>query len=228
LGRAIVREPKVFLMDEPLSNLDAKLRVQMRSEISKLHRRLATTVIYVTHDQTEAMTMGTKIVVMNAGEIQQVSDPQTVYEKPTNAFVAGFIGSPPINFIRGSLEQDNQGLWLIFDGERVLIPEGRAKILREQDYVGGTILAGIRPENLHDEDIFLQNSPLSALSMSVENTELMGAETYLYLRTKGPKGIDLAARVSPRTKAQPGTSIQIALDMNRILFFDPETEVAIY
>jgi multiple sugar transport system ATP-binding protein len=223
LGRALVREPKVFLMDEPLSNLDAKLRVQMRTEISKLHRRLATTFIYVTHDQVEAMTMGTRIVVMNEGEILQVATPQTIYERPVDVFVAGFIGSPPINFINGRLEEDGAEMWLCFDEHRVLIPQGKAKTLRGS-LKGKDVIAGIRPENLHDELAFIEATDNSDIEVKVENTELMGAETYLYLKTSG---IDLTARVNPRTKAEPGQTIRIALDMNRIHFFDPETELAI-
>ena len=227
LGRAMVREPKVFLMDEPLSNLDAKLRVQMRSEISKLYRRLGTTVVYVTHDQIEAMTMGTRIAVMNGGVVHQVADPKTIYEKPANAFVAGFIGSPAINFFSGALVLQNDGLWLACDGQRVRVPDARARMLTTKGYVGKVILAGIRPENIHDDDRSRQGNPHSLITLSVENTELMGAETYLYLRSLGEKPIDLVARVHPSTASRPGQQIEVALDMERMYFFDPQTELAV-
>ncbi|MBS3936984.1 MAG: sn-glycerol-3-phosphate ABC transporter ATP-binding protein UgpC [Peptococcaceae bacterium] len=228
LGRAMVREPKVFLMDEPLSNLDAKLRVQMRSEISKLHRRLGTTVVYVTHDQVEAMTMGTRIAVMHGGVVHQVADPQTIYEKPVNAFVAGFIGSPAINFLRGDIVEGTNGMWLNLDNNKVNIPEGYAKVLRARGYANKAVLAGIRPENVHDDEQFMANSPHSVVETVVENTELMGPETHLYLRSVGHSPFNLVARVSPRTKARPGNNIRVALDMERIYFFDLNTEAAIY
>jgi multiple sugar transport system ATP-binding protein len=227
LGRAMVREPKVFLMDEPLSNLDAKLRVQMRGEISKLHRRLGATIVYVTHDQVEAMTMGTRIAVMNGGVVHQVADPQTIYDKPADAFVAGFIGSPTINFIRGNLADLNDGLWLSIDGLQVLVPEAKARLLRAKGYVNKPILAGIRPENVHDEARLMRDASHSRITLSVENIELMGAEAYLYMRTSGPSPVDLLARVHPRTAARLGQTIDVWLDMERMYFFDPHTELAI-
>src|SRR5690606_29050166 len=151
LGRAIVRDAKVFLMDEPLSNLDAKLRVQMRAEIQKLHHRLQTTTIYVTHDQTEAMTMATRLVVLKDGLIQQVGAPKEVYDKPNNIFVGGFIGSPAMNFFNGTLEEGSISL-----GEtKVAVPEGKMKVLREQGYIGKEVVLGVRPEDIHDEPVFL-------------------------------------------------------------------------
>ena len=156
LGRAIVREPKVFLMDEPLSNLDAKLRVQMRTEISKLHQKLQTTIVYVTHDQTEAMTMGTRIVVMKDGYIQQVDTPQALYERPYNMFVAGFIGSPQMNFITAKVERRGDEIHLLFGKDDIRLPEGKAKKLEGTDYIGREVIMGIRPENLHDEPGILE------------------------------------------------------------------------
>ena len=157
LGRAIVRDAKVFLMDEPLSNLDAKLRVAMRSEISKLHHRLETTTIYVTHDQTEAMTMATRLVVMKDGKIQQIGTPKEVYETPENIFVGGFIGSPAMNFFRGKLTETD---FVIDSSLKFKVSEGKMKLLREQGYVNKEIVLGIRPEDIHDELLFLEASPI--------------------------------------------------------------------
>ena len=156
LGRAIVREPKVFLMDEPLSNLDAKLRVQMRATISKLHQKLQTTFIYVTHDQTEALTMGTKIVVMKDGVIQQVASPQELYERPVNMFVAGFIGSPQMNFINAVLKKENNKFYLEFGKHKIQLPEGKTKNL-DDVYVNKEVVIGIRPENVHDEAVYVES-----------------------------------------------------------------------
>ena len=167
MGRAIVREPKVFLMDEPLSNLDAKLRVQMRSEISKLHHKLQTTFIYVTHDQTEAMTLGTRIVVLKDGIIQQVDTPQNLYNKPANLFVAGFIGSPQMNFIDAKVVQVGPDVMVAFGEYRVKLPEVKTKALIEGGYVDKDIILGIRPEDVHDEDIFISASPESVVEAHV-------------------------------------------------------------
>ena len=208
LGRAIVREPKVFLMDEPLSNLDAKLRVQMRTEIGKLHQRLQTTFIYVTHDQTEAMTMGTRIIVMKDGFVQQIDSPTTLYNSPVNMFVAGFIGA----------------VTLSFDGAKIALPEGIGAKVKETGYVGKEVVLGIRPEDLHDEEAFLNSSPESIVNAHVEITEMMGAETYLYLKIGETP---YTARVNPRSTAQPHDDIKIALDLNKIHLFDKETEIAI-
>jgi multiple sugar transport system ATP-binding protein len=222
LGRAIVREPQVFLMDEPLSNLDAKLRVQMRTEISKLHQRLKTTVIYVTHDQTEAMTMGDRIVVMKDGVIQQVATPMEIYNQPANLFVAGFIGSPAMNFVEGSLIEEGGDVFFVTQGAKVKFPGGRARTLREKGYVGKEVIFGIRPEAVHDEPVFIEASPDSAFDAKVEVAEHMGAEMYLYVSGFGEKW--LTARVNARTQFAPGVQVQLALDMNKAHVFDKETE----
>ena len=224
LGRAIVRNPKVFLMDEPLSNLDAKLRVQMRTELKKLHERLKTTFIYVTHDQTEAMTMGTRIVVMKDGVIQQVDEPQVIYDYPNNLFVAGFIGSPQMNFIDARLENRDGKVYATFKGYSILVPEGILKRLKDPSYIGKEIVLGIRPEDLHDEEVFLEAYPEAVVEAKVEVTELMGAETYLYLDVNG---VSLTARVDPRTRAKSGDVIKIGFDVNKLHMFDKETEMAI-
>lgn len=224
LGRAIVREPKVFLMDEPLSNLDAKLRVQMRTEIIKLHNRLQTTFIYVTHDQTEAMTMGTRIVVMKDGFIQQVDTPQNLYDYPVNLFVAGFIGSPQMNFIDVTLVKEDDGVYAVFGENKIKVPEGKIKKLKDPSYIGKEVIMGIRPEDLHDEEIFLQSAVDSTVKAYVDVVELMGSETYLYLNVSG---VNVIARVDPRSTARAGDTIKIALDTNRLHFFDKETEETI-
>ena len=224
LGRAIVRNPKVFLMDEPLSNLDAKLRVQMRTELAKLHDRLQTTFIYVTHDQTEAMTMGTRIVVMKDGVIQQVDKPQTIYDYPNNLFVAGFIGSPQMNFIDARLENKNGKVYATFKGFSILVPEGILKRLKDPSYVGKEIVLGIRPEDLHDEEVFLEAYPEAVVEAKVDVTELMGPETFLYLDVNG---VSLTARVDPRTRAKAGDVIKIGFDINKLHMFDKETEMSI-
>src|SRR5699024_5348515 len=185
LGRAIVRNPKVFLMDEPLSNLDAKLRVQMRTEISKLHKELQTTFLYVTHDQTEAMTMGDRIVIMKDGVVQQVATPREVYEKPANVFVAGFIGSPQMNFIDAIIEGDVDNCKLIFGGTKINLPVGKAKIVKEKGYLGKEVILGIRPEDIHDELAFIEATEDSIVNAKVDVTEMLGAETYLYFIIEG-------------------------------------------
>ncbi|PTM56650.1 ABC transporter ATP-binding protein [Desmospora activa] len=225
LGRAIVREPQVFLMDEPLSNLDAKLRVQMRTEISKLHQRLKTTVIYVTHDQTEAMTMGDRIVVMKDGLIQQADTPTQIYHHPANVFVAGFIGSPAMNFVEGQLVEEGGDL-IFKNGLNIKVPEGKAKMLREKGYVGKEVIFGIRPEDIHDEPLFLESSPDSLVKAKVEVAENMGAEMYLYLSGITDKWV--TARVNARTQFAAGNEVTLALDMNKSHVFDKETEEAIY
>lgn len=217
LGRAIVRDAKVFLMDEPLSNLDAKLRVQMRAEISKLHQRLQTTTIYVTHDQTEAMTMATRLVVMKDGIIQQVGAPKEVYDNPENVFVAGFIGSPAMNFFPGTLKD---GTFTI-GNVNIAVPEGKMKVLREQGYVNKDIILGVRPEDIHDEPVFIESSQGSKINALIEVSELTGAETMLYSQLNNT---DFVARVDSRTQAKPGETIELAFDMNKCHFFDAETE----
>ncbi|WKA60340.1 sn-glycerol-3-phosphate ABC transporter ATP-binding protein UgpC [Planococcus shenhongbingii] len=217
LGRAIVRDAKVFLMDEPLSNLDAKLRVQMRAEIQKLHRRLQTTTVYVTHDQTEAMTMATRLVVMKDGFIQQVGSPKEVYELPDNVFVGGFIGSPPMNFFHGRLEEKH----FVMGDVRILVPEGKLSIPREKGYVGKEIILGIRPEDIHDEPLFINSSPDTAIKASIDVAELMGAEIILYSTLAGQEFI---ARVDSRYSIEVGKMADLALDLNKSHFFDIETE----
>ncbi len=226
LGRAIVREPKVFLMDEPLSNLDAKLRVAMRTEITKLHQRLQTTFIYVTHDQTEAMTMGSRIVVMKDGFVQQVDTPQNLYDYPANLFVAGFIGSPQMNFFTVKLEKDGNDVAALFGDNKIIIPPSKLAKFADEDYIGKEVYLGIRPENIHDEDVFVQAAPNAVINCNVEVTELMGSETYLYLSTSG-KEENIVARVNPRTTSRAGQQIQVAFDVNHLHFFDKETEVTL-
>lgn len=224
MGRAIVRSPKVFLMDEPLSNLDAKLRVQMRSEISKLHQRLQTTFIYVTHDQTEAMTLGTRIVVLKDGVIQQVDTPQNLYNKPQNLFVAGFIGSPQMNFINATVAKEGSDVTVNFGKYSFKLPEYKTKALIDGGYVGKEVTIGIRPEDVHDEDIFLSTSEDSIVIADVEVTELLGAETNLFLVIAGQ---NVTARVNSRSTAKVGDTIKVAFDVNRIHVFDKTTELAI-
>lgn len=226
LGRAIVREPQVFLMDEPLSNLDAKLRVQMRTEISKLAKRLETTVVYVTHDQTEAMTMGDRIVVMKDGVIQQADTPDTIYNHPANMFVAGFIGSPAMNFIPGSLQDVNGKVHFKASNVDVEVPEGRARVLRDRGYVGKDVVFGIRPEDIHDEPVFLEASPDSVLKTKVEVSENMGSEMYLYLSGLGDDMF--VARVDARSDVKMGDEVKLAFDMNKCHIFDKETEEAVF
>ena len=223
LGRAIVREPKVFLMDEPLSNLDAKLRVQMRTEITKLHRRLKTTFIYVTHDQTEAMTMGTRIVVMKDGVIQQVDTPQNLFDHPANKFVATFIGTPQMNIIRAKLTPREGKMYAVFGENAVRIPDLTVKRLKSDIYIGKDVYLGIRPENLSDEAEFVAENSLYSFEAKVDMTELMGSVTYLYFNVNGVEG-NLVASVDPRTKTQAGQTLRVAMDPARLHLFDAETE----
>lgn len=224
LGRAMVRDPSVFLLDEPLSNLDAKLRTQMRTEITKLHKRLQTTFVYVTHDQTEAMTMGDRIVVMKDGEIQQVDTPQNLYDSPCNMFVAGFIGSPQMNFIDVVVKQTAGGYAVSFGPYDVPIQPGKAEGSRLADYVGKTVVMGVRPEDLHTEPAFLDASPESVIDFHVDIAELMGAEVYLY---GDSAGVSLTVRAPSRVKAESGDTIRLAVDAYKIHLFDKETERAI-
>ncbi|MEB1807963.1 MAG: sn-glycerol-3-phosphate ABC transporter ATP-binding protein UgpC [Bacillaceae bacterium] len=217
LGRAIVRDPQVFLMDEPLSNLDAKLRVQMRAEITKLHHRLQTTTIYVTHDQTEAMTMATRIVIMKDGIIQQVGTPKDVYDNPENVFVGGFIGSPAMNFLNGRIE----GEFFKLNNVSVRIPQGKLKTLKEKGFADKEIILGVRPEDIHDELLFIESSPETKVTAKVEVAELTGAETVLYTKIDEQ---DVIARIDSRTDIQNGQNIDLAFDMNKVHFFNPETE----
>ncbi|PKM55263.1 MAG: sugar ABC transporter ATP-binding protein [Firmicutes bacterium HGW-Firmicutes-5] len=224
MGRAIVREPKVFLMDEPLSNLDAKLRVQMRVEISKLHRRLQTTIIYVTHDQVEAMTLGTRIVVMKDGIIQQCDTPSNLYERPNNVFVAGFIGSPQMNFIEAKVEKTDNDVSLLFGTNSVLLIEEKAQKLIDGGYIGKEIIMGIRPEDIHDEEAFIESHPKALVNFEVNVTEMLGAEIILI---GSVDTYDCTARVGPRSKAKPGETVVVGFDLKRLHIFDKETEQVI-
>ena len=222
MGRAIVRKPKVFLMDEPLSNLDAKLRVQMRVEISKLHQKLKCTIIYVTHDQTEAMTLGTRIVVLKDGIIQQVDTPQALYNTPQNLFVAGFIGSPQMNLLDAKVVE-NAGTVTLELGANfsIKLPEAKGKKLIEQGYVGKTVVAGIRPEDIHDEELFLTSSPDSIIEATIKVYELLGAEVNLHFDLDD---VTCTAKVNPRTTARPGDTVKFAIDLSKLHIFDKETE----
>ena len=224
MGRAIVRNPKVFLMDEPLSNLDAKLRVQMRIEISKIHQRLGATIIYVTHDQTEAMTLGTRIVVMKDGVVQQVDTPQHLYEQPGNLFVAGFMGSPQMNFLDAQIAEKGGDLVAKVGEYDVVIPAAKAKVLKDGGYVGKTVVLGIRPEDIHDSQMFIEASPSVPMTSTVKVYELLGAEVFLYFDVNGTQ---VTARVDPRTNSKTGDTIKFAFDMEKSHFFDKETELTI-
>jgi multiple sugar transport system ATP-binding protein len=221
VGRAIVREPKVFLFDEPLSNLDAKLRIQMRAEITKIHQQLETTFIYVTHDQMEAMTMASRIAVINKGKLQQLDTPQNLYNYPSNLFVAGFIGSPAMNFFEATIRR---GEGLVADaGEfQVPLPGAKAKVLER--YVDKRIIFGIRPEDIHDAEFVPLNIPSAKVPAKVDVTELMGNEILLYLMA----GTNIfVARVDPRSKMRVGDQAQVAFNMEKFHAFDPATEQAI-
>jgi multiple sugar transport system ATP-binding protein len=253
MGRAIVREPQAFLMDEPLSNLDAKLRVQMRAEIHQLQRRLGVTTIYVTHDQVEAMTMGDRVAVMNAGHLQQVDTPQVLYDQPLNEFVAGFIGSPSINLVEAQLEQSDGRLTAKFGDHRLTVDE---QLLRNRSelgkYIGKTVILGIRPEDFEDVSIESDAPPDRRIKVTCELTEPLGAEVLVHFSTAATKvvssaaeadaGVDadvslggedddrktrLVARVSPRTRIAEGSEVELAVDTSRLYFFDPETRDAI-
>ncbi|QQF00512.1 ABC transporter ATP-binding protein [Lactococcus lactis] len=228
MGRAIVRDAKVFLMDEPLSNLDAKLRVSMRTEIAKIHRRIGATTIYVTHDQTEAMTLADRIVIMSSspnsdktgtvGRVEQIGTPQELYNEPANKFVAGFIGSPAMNFFNvkvaaGKLT-NNEGL-------NMNLPEGKAKLLKEQGYEGKEVILGIRPEDIQASNLAQQAYPNQTIEAEVVVSELLGAETMLYLRAGST---EFVSRVEARDFRNPGEKITVALNLNKSHFFDAQTE----
>jgi multiple sugar transport system ATP-binding protein len=250
LGRAIVREPNVFLMDEPLSNLDAKLRVHMRTEIRKLHNRTGTTTIYVTHDQTEAMTMADRVVVLREGIVQQAASPQEMYEHPTNVFVAGFIGSPAMNFIRARLEKDNRSLNVVFANTKISLPWERH--WREENlerYVNGEVVLGIRPEHIQDVRSAENMERSATLDVKPQVIESMGHEKYLYFelseglsapmwsmgqieadvgRNAEGMGEMLVARVSPEVKARRGEEVKLVVDVDKVHLFDGKTEKAIF
>ncbi|MCD6302034.1 MAG: ABC transporter ATP-binding protein [Anaerolineae bacterium] len=223
LGRAIVREPAVFLMDEPLSNLDAKLRVATRSELSKLHQRLETTFIYVTHDQVEAMTMGTRIAVMRDGILQQCDTPQTLYNSPANIFVAGFIGSPAMNFFDVTVTGTKEEIYFDAGTFKVKVPAEKATPLF--DYLGKEVVFGIRPENIHDPQYAPPGITVASVTAKVDVTELMGNEVFLYM-VSGSK--NFIARVDPRTVARVGQDVELYLNMDYMHVFDRDTELSIY
>jgi len=225
LGRAIVREPKVFLLDEPLSNLDAKLRASMRTELTKLHKRLGTTFIYVTHDQVEAMTMASRIVVMKDGIIQQVDSPQKLYDEPVNLFVAGFIGTPQMNFVNASIQKKGDSLYACFGSCEFKLPAEKASNEELQGYIGKEVILGIRPENIHDEPMYLSSLSEWVTEATVDVTELMGANIHLYLNVE--EAANLVATVSSRSTAKSGDTIKIALDVSRMHIFDKDTEKCI-
>ena len=224
MGRAIVREPKVFLMDEPLSNLDAKLRVQMRAEIASLHQRLGATIIYVTHDQTEAMTLGTRIVVLKDGVIQQVESPQKLYNEPDNLFVAGFIGSPQMNFLDAQCVVNGDKVALKFGEFSLELPPAKAKALKEGGYNGKKVVLGIRPEDIDDSQIVIETHPECVVTTTVTGYELLGSEVLLYYTINGTS---MTAKVDSRTTARYGDKIKLFFDIEKIHVFDKETELTI-
>ncbi len=250
MGRAIVREPQAFLMDEPCSNLDAKLRVQMRGEIHDLQRRLGVTTVYVTHDQTEAMTLGDRVAVIQRGQLQQVATPQSLYERPINEFVAGFIGSPSMNMVEAELEGSNGALSVSFGGHTLAVADdlvrGHAELAK---YVGGSIVLGIRPEDINDASLDSGAPPERRLAVTCDYTEPLGAEVLVYftvpamgvvsgverddpaLQASGsgtkPEGARLVARVDPRTQITEGSRMELAVDTSRLYFFDPTTRAAL-
>ena len=222
LGRAIVREPKVFLLDEPLSNLDAKLRVQTRTEITKLHQKLQTTFIYVTHDQVEAMTMASRIAVMNYGVLQQIDTPQSLYDSPDNLFVAGFIGSPAMNFFDGKLRKDGNDVFVDTGGFTVKVPDNRVSVYAPHD--GKSVVFGLRPEDIYDPKYEAPDIIGDKVSASVEVTELMGNEIFVFMKSGDQ---DFVARVDPRTNFRMGDKVEITFNMGNMHIFDKETEQAI-
>ncbi len=236
MGRAIVRDPKVFLMDEPLSNLDAKLRVQMRAEIARLHQNLGTTFIYVTHDQTEAMTLGTRIVVMKDGVVQQIDTPQNLYDHPTNLFVAGFMGSPQMNFLEATVRVDGDAACLELAGQLIPIPAEKAKLLKEGGFDGKDVILGIRPENIElvDEQGNIttttrmtdaaQAAQCPVFTSTVNVSELLGAEVFLYFDLSGTS---VTVRTEPGGQLRTGDAVRFILDPAKIHVFDKETEAAI-
>lgn len=224
MGRAIVRNPKVFLMDEPLSNLDAKLRVQMRLELSKLHQRLNATIIYVTHDQTEAMTLGTRIVVMKDGIVQQVDTPENLYNYPSNLFVAGFIGSPQMNFLNATVKIAANDVLLQVGQHSFTLPPAKGKKLIDGNYNGKEVILGIRPEDIYDSEVFIETSPSSVFESKIKIYELLGSEVNLHFDLEGTQ---ITAKVDPRTTIRNGDIARFAMDMEKAHIFDKETELTI-
>jgi multiple sugar transport system ATP-binding protein len=254
MGRAIVREPQAYLMDEPLSNLDAKLRVQMRAEIHQLQRRLGVTTIYVTHDQVEAMTMGDRVAVMNAGHLQQVDTPQVLYDQPVNEFVAGFIGSPSINLVQAQLERSNGSLNVVFGNHRLTVDD---QVARNRsgvaDYVGREVILGIRPEDFEDASLEPDTPGDRRMKVTTELIEPLGSEVLVHFSTGATRivtsaaaadsgedaevsfgdGEDsgasdrLVARVSPKARVAANSPVELAVDTTRLYFFDPQTRDAI-
>jgi len=222
VGRAIVREPKVFLFDEPLSNLDAKLRVETRANISKLHQQLQTTFIYVTHDQTEAMTMASRIAVINKGILQQIDTPQTLYDMPANLFVAGFIGSPAMNFFSARLVKDGENLFIDAGNFKVMIPDGRTSVY--MPYNGKDVIFGIRPEDIHNPEFAPPGISAQPVDSVVDVTELMGNEIFVYLKSGDH---NFVARVDPRSRYNINDNVQVVFNMENMHIFDRESEVAI-
>ncbi|MDP8216994.1 MAG: sn-glycerol-3-phosphate ABC transporter ATP-binding protein UgpC [Candidatus Kaelpia imicola] len=222
VGRAIVRKPLVFLFDEPLSNLDAKLRGQMRTELNKLHKKLQSTMIYVTHDQVEAMTLGEKVVVMKDGYIQQIADPHTLYNKPDNKFVAGFIGTPPMNFIEGRIVEFDSRLYFDSGNLRVRIVDDMSSYIK--DYLDRELIFGIRPEDIYDKLFVSEAPPENVVHVNVEVVEPMGSEVYLYLNAGG---VSFIAKVGGQEQAQAGQDLEVVFDMGKIHFFDRDTEKTI-
>lgn len=225
MGRAIVRHPKVLLMDEPLSNLDAKLRGQMRVEISRLHEKLGSTIIYVTHDQTEAMTLGDRIVVMSNGEVQQINSPNNLYNFPVNKFVAGFIGSPQMNFMDATITEKGDKVYLTIGSDYILLPASKATRLKEKGYTNGQVVTlGIRPENLSDQAEDLAKAIECTASGKVEVYEMLGSTCNLYVNCNGTQ---ITAAVDPSTTARVGDTIQLAFNTEHLQVFDKETETNI-
>ena len=222
LGRAIVREPKVFLLDEPLSNLDAKLRVQTRTEITKLHQKLQTTFIYVTHDQVEAMTMASRIAVMNYGVLQQIDTPQTLYDKPANLFVAGFIGSPSMNFFDAKFRKDGSDIYIDTNAFSVKVPDDRKEVY--MPYNGKAVTFGLRPEDIYDPKYEAPGIIGAPVEGMIEVTELMGNEIFVFLKSGEHNYV---ARVDPRTNFRMGDKVQLTFNMANMHVFDKETEQAI-
>lgn len=227
LGRAIVRKPKVFLMDEPLSNLDAKLRVHMRFELNKIHRELEATIIYVTHDQIEALTLGDRLVLMKDGIVQQIGDPRTMYNRPANVFVAGFIGSPSMNFLEGKLDAENGSLWLDLDAFRLQVPPEAKKL---DDYIDKNVIVGFRPEDISDKDRAGFASPGNVMTARIDVIEPIGSEELLYVSAGKHTFVAEIQEISggaSKKRALVEKEIELAFNMDKLHLFDPETENAI-